>query len=133
MAINYFVTLKDHKEKFMDHPASRLINPSKNQMGRISKQILDQINAELVSNLSVKEWKNTVSVIKWFKNINNKRLYKFLQFLIKTFHASIKKTMLNEPIHFAKEHVFILYNDGEPWVKKESSSFYVTMSAYNWT
>ena len=132
----------------MDHPASRLINPSKNQMGRISKQILDQINAELVSNLSVKEWKNTVSVIKWFKNINNKRLYKFLQFLIKTFHASIKKTMLNEPIHFAKEHVLItrkdvevifhvrklvLYNDGEPWVKKESSSFYVTMSAYNWT
>ena len=64
---------------------SRLINPSKNEIGRISKHILDQINSKLVSKLSVNEWKNTISVIKWFENINNKRLYKFFQFDIKDF------------------------------------------------
>ena len=89
--------------------------------------------------------KKTVSVIKWFENINNKRLYKFLQFDIKDFYPSIKET-LNEAIQFAKEHVAItrkdvevifhaqksvLYNDGEPWMKKEGGSFDVTMGAYD--
>ena len=38
---NFFVTLKDHKENFMNHLSPRLINPSKNEIGRISKHILD--------------------------------------------------------------------------------------------
>ena len=84
-----FITLKYHKENFIDHPTVRLTNPPKNEMGRISKYILVQINAELVSQLSVNEWKNTISVIKRFKKINNKRLYKFLQFDIKDFYPSI--------------------------------------------
>ena len=54
--------------------------------------------------------------------------------------------MSHEDIKFAKENVFItrkdveiifharksvLHNEGEPWVKKEGSSFDVTMGAYN--
>ena len=54
---NSFVTLKDHKENFTNHPTARLINPSKNEIGRISKHILDQINTKLVSKLRVNEWK----------------------------------------------------------------------------
>ena len=69
-----FITLKDHKENFTNHPTTRLINPFKNEIGRISKHILDQINTKLVSKLSVNEWNNTISVIKWFENTNNKRL-----------------------------------------------------------
>ena len=34
---NYFITLKDHKKNFTNHLATRLINPSKNEIGRISK------------------------------------------------------------------------------------------------
>ena len=143
---NYFITLKDHKENFTNHPTTRLINPSKNEIGGISKHILDQINSKLVSKLSVNEWKNTISVIKWFENINNKRLYKFLQFYIKDFYPSIRETLLNEAIQFAKEHVpitrkdvevifharkSVLYNNGEPWVKKEGVSFDVTMGGYD--
>ena len=75
---NSFVTLKDHKKNFTNHPTTRLINPSKNEIGRISKHILEKINTELVSKLSVNQWKNTISVIKWFKNINNQRLKGFL-------------------------------------------------------
>ena len=67
----------------MNHTTAKLINPSRNEIGRISKHILDQVNTKLVSTLSVNEWKNTISVIKWFKDINDKRLYKFLQFNIK--------------------------------------------------
>ena len=143
---NSFVTLKDNKEDFMNHLTIRLINPSNNEIGRISKHILDQINTELVSKLSVNEWKNTISVSKSFRNINNKRLYKFLQFNIKAFYPSIKETLLHEVIQSAKDHVpikrkdvevifqaqkSVLYSDGEPWVKKESGSFGFTLGAYD--
>ena len=61
---NSSVTLKDHKQNFLKYPTTRLINPSKNEKGRISKYILDQINTELVSKLNTNEWKNMVRVIK---------------------------------------------------------------------
>ena len=55
---SFFVTLKDHIEKFMNHPTTRLIDPSKNETGIIRKHILDQIKKELVSKLNVNKWKN---------------------------------------------------------------------------
>ena len=35
-----YVTIKDHKEGFPDKISCRLINPSKTDIGKISKQIL---------------------------------------------------------------------------------------------
>ena len=37
---NCFITLKDHKENFANKPTVRLINPAKNEIGRLSKSIL---------------------------------------------------------------------------------------------
>ena len=34
-----FITLKDHKPNFQNNPKVRLINPAKNELGRISKSI----------------------------------------------------------------------------------------------
>ena len=61
-----FVTLKDHKPNFYDHPTCRLINPSKSEIGAISKQILDDINASIITSTKINQWKNTASVLKWF-------------------------------------------------------------------
>ena len=36
---NSFVTLKDHKKNFTSHPTLTLINPSKNEIGKISTQV----------------------------------------------------------------------------------------------
>ena len=66
---NCFVTLKDHKENFENNPKTRLINPAKNEIGRISKVILDKININLKEQLGVNQWKNTKSVINWFNPI----------------------------------------------------------------
>ena len=43
-----------------NQPTASLINSSKNKIGRMSKHILDQINTELVSKLSVKEGNQVV-------------------------------------------------------------------------
>lgn len=39
-----FFTAKDHKECFMNNPTICLINPTKSELGRISKEILYKIN-----------------------------------------------------------------------------------------
>ena len=58
----------------------RLINPSKSEIGKISKQILDRINRKVIESIGLNQWKNTEAVLKWFKNIPNKNLYSFISF-----------------------------------------------------
>ena len=72
-----FFTLKDHKENFQNNPTVRLINPAKNEIGRISKVILDKINSSLIEQLKVNQWKNTQNVIEWFTKIEEKSNHKF--------------------------------------------------------
>ena len=48
-----FISVKDHKEGFPNSPSFRLINPSKSEIGKISKHILDKINKSLLSNTKV--------------------------------------------------------------------------------
>lgn len=52
-----FITLKDHKPAFDDHPTCQLINPSKSKMGVVSKHILDEINYAAISATQIKQWK----------------------------------------------------------------------------
>ena len=56
---NSFVTMKDHKGDIENKPSVRLINPAKNQIGRISKVVLDNINVVIKSQLKLNQWKNT--------------------------------------------------------------------------
>ena len=74
------------------------INPGKNEIGRISKVILDKINSNLIQQLKVKQWKNTQNVIKWFTKIEEKSNHKFIVFDIKDFYSSIKEILLIEAI-----------------------------------
>ena len=65
-----FITLKDHKDNFETNPKCRLINPSKSELGKVSKTILDNINNRLREVLHVNQWKNSSSVIDWFNSID---------------------------------------------------------------
>ena len=52
---NCFITLKDHKGDFQSNPTRKLINPSKTQMGKISKVILQDICISFRSDLNVNQ------------------------------------------------------------------------------
>ena len=45
-----FISMKDHKENFCNKPKCRLIHPAKNNLGRVSKQILENINRMVRAN-----------------------------------------------------------------------------------
>ena len=81
-----FISLKDHKENFLNNPKCRLINPAKNNLGLISKQILDGINSSIRSKTYANQWRNTQSVIDWFSNIKDKDKHSFLVFDIVDFY-----------------------------------------------
>ena len=59
---NCFISLKNHKENFQNNPTVKLINPAKNELGKISKVILDKINKKTRENLQFNQWKNTSAV-----------------------------------------------------------------------
>ena len=93
---------KNHEPNFQNNPTVRLLNPAKNELGRISKTILDKINVNLRNSLHLHQWKNTQEVIDWFKGIGNKLCYKFTIFDIEDFYPSISKELLNDALTFAE-------------------------------
>ena len=142
-----FISLKDHKENFLNNPKCRLINPAKNNLGLISKQILDRINNSIRSKTNANQWRNTQSVIDWFSNIKDKDKHSFLVFDIVDFYPSISEALLKSSLEYAKQHTIIsdedveiimhsrktlLFNGNEPWVKKgDSPMFDVAMGCYD--
>ena len=142
-----YITVKDHKEDFNVSPSFRLINPSKTDIGRVSKQLLDAINQELLGRTRVNQWKNTHSVIEWFKLIRGKRRCTFMQFDIENFYPSISPDLFDKAIEFAKQYVDIpdlhldvikqaratlLFHHGEPWCKQTGDGdFDVPMGSYD--
>lgn len=144
---NAFITLKDHKQNFRNKPTCRLINPSKSEIGIISKQILDKINNRVKSMNNVNLWKNTQSVIDWFNGIVGKNEHVFITFDVCEFYPSITEDLLNKALDYASSIVEIterereiithskrslLFNDDTPWVKKNNdSAFDVTMGSYD--
>ena len=89
-----FITLKDHKPNFKNNPKVRLINPAKNEICRISKNIPGKINHQLRDSLRINQWKDTSEVIGWFLKFPNKSRYKFAIFDIKDFYPSISEKLL---------------------------------------
>ena len=106
---NSFITLKDHKENFNNNPTVRLINPARNELGNISRAILDTTNESVREAMgqwrnTMNQWRNTDTVIDWFKSIRNKHLCKFVVFDIKGFCPYITENLLKKALTFAEAH-----------------------------
>ena len=89
-----FITLKDHKPDFRQNPLCQSINPAKNELGKVSKLIIEKISGKLISELHFNQWKNTDSILKWFIRISNKNDCSFIQLDIKEFYPSINEDNL---------------------------------------
>ena len=116
-------------------------------MGLVSKQILERIITEMRSTTLLNQWKNTSSVIKWFKNISNKSNHTFVIFDIDSFYPSISENLLKNAISCSKHYVTItdqevdiimhsrkslLFDQGTAWIKKNDDGLFdVTMGSYD--
>ena len=118
-----FSLVKDHKEGFPNSPSFRLINPSKLDIGKTSKHILDKINNSLLSNTKVNQWKNTSDATSWFKNINNKKQSSFTNFDIENFFPSISEKLLTDALNLAKSSINITEQELSIIMQSKKSCF----------
>ena len=141
-----FITLKDHKPNFANKPTCRLINPTKSEIGKISKEILDGINNSITRASNFNQWKNSPSVIEWFKAIEGKQHHSFICFDIVEFYPSISQDLLNKALDFAATYdnitqdepniiihakKSILIHNQQAWQKKGDTTFDITMGSYD--
>ena len=141
-----FVSLKDHKENFVNDPKCRLLNPTKIEVAKVSKQILSRVVERLREKTKLNLWKNTDSVIDWFENLHNKKHLRFIAFDIVDYYGSISEDLFNEALEWAQNQVHItsdeikiilesktslLYDGREYWKKKGDSDFGIQMGAWD--
>ena len=135
-----FITYKDHKDNFPARKEVRLLNPSKSNIGRISKKILDAINSTLRQKTSFNQWKSTNECIRWFSNLPEKHNLKFIKLDIQNFYPEIGLKLLQDSIDWAQQYVTIsredvdiimhcrksfLFFQGEVFVKSQNPDFSV--------
>ena len=99
-----FITLKDHKSDSQTNPTCRLINPSKSQIGKISKIILQDNCATLRIALNINQWCSTVDCIKWFNNLDKNDKCSFIKYDIREYYLSIMEKAVNGAKKLAKEY-----------------------------
>ena len=58
-----YITVKDHKDGFPHKLSFCLIKPSKSDIGKISKKLLEKIKKIVILNTNVNQSKNTTTVI----------------------------------------------------------------------
>ena len=102
-----FIALKDHKDNFKSNTKCRLSSLAKSEMGKFSKKYLEAIISNANEILKHNQWKDTFTVIEWFKCIPNKRNCWFINFNIVKYYLSISADLLNKSINFAKYFVDI--------------------------
>ena len=141
-----YITVKDHKDDYQNNTKCRLINPTKPELGKISKMKLAKIVVDVKKKTKVNQWRNTDSVLTWFKGLNNKSKLNFISFDIVSFYPSISENLLRRAMEWAgtlttitqedKDIIFackesVLFNENSPWVKREGEEFDVTMGSFD--
>ena len=128
-----YILFKDHKPNFINKLQTRLINPSKTDLGKISKNIIQNSATNVKEANHSNLWRNSYDTIEWFRKIKNTSKATFRQFDIIDFYPSISKNILIDSINYAQEYVNItkeqydillacrktvLKNNESTWVKK---------------
>ena len=63
--------------------------------------------------MGLNQWRNTDTIIDWFKGVRNKHLCKFAAFDIKEFYPPITENLLKKTLKFAEAHTRLSDDDKE--------------------
>ena len=105
--VKAFVNLKVTKPNFQNNLPTRLLNGTKQELGKLSKRFLENIVAKVKKSSSLNQWKNTASVLQWFTKMDSKSRYSFIQWDIVNFYGSISEKLLNDALYWANTMIEI--------------------------
>ena len=84
-----FITMKDHKVDFRARPAVRLLNPTKNELGRVAKKELAVIIRKVKELTQLNLCVSTKEVINWFSKLDDRKSLSFIVVDIVSFYPAI--------------------------------------------
>ena len=87
-----FITIKDHKENFYNNTKCPLINLTKPEIGKVTKNIVDKMNVSIRCNADEDQWRSTKEV--WLNKLENKKQLSCHTFDIVDFYPSITVYLL---------------------------------------
>ena len=115
-----YLLMKDHKESFYREHQARLINPSKNPLGQISKVILDRILSKCRNNFHVNQLRSTDDAIRWFKLMQRKQNKTLIKADIANFYPSITELVVkNATKYFRQNNIEITEEDENVLLKSK--------------
>ena len=97
-----FASLKDHKTDFLHNPKMRLINPSKQNLGKASKIIIANMVQKIKYAARLNLSRSTDESLEWFKTIKHGTDKFFLQLDIVNMYPSINYELVKYAITWAK-------------------------------
>ena len=100
----------------------RVINPTKSELGKVSKHMLAEIILSVKTKSQLLQFKNTDSVIEWFKHLEDKNKLHFIQFDVVNMYASITPELLEKSITFAAIYTDIS-QEAKETIRQASNSF----------
>ena len=98
------------------------MNPTKGEIGKISKQILSKIVLKIRSQSGRKQWKNSFSVVDWFKQLKNKKRFVFIIFDIVNYYPNITVELLTKALKWAELFVDISEQEKNIILKSRKTS-----------
>ena len=103
-----YILFKDHKPNFINKLQTRLINPSKTKLGKISKNIIQNIVTNVREASHSNLWRNSLETIEWFRGIKKTKVKLALYNLTSlTFIRPYLKKILIDSINYEKEYIDI--------------------------
>ena len=96
-----FISIKDHKENFPNNIQCRLINPARNNLGKITQNIIRTAVTSIKERSSLNLWMGTSEVLQWYE-ANKQKGVSFIQYDIEAYYLSIKETLLDKAVDFAR-------------------------------
>ena len=140
------VTIKDHKEDFLNKTQTRLINPTKPNLGRVSKWKMERLIRQVKAKSKLRQWKNTDSTLAWYRLLDNKAALSFVVCDIVDYYPSITADLLDQALDWAAgwcqisqddRELFkhtkdsLLWHEGCTWVKRGEVNFDVAQGSFD--
>ena len=98
---NAFISIKDHKSNFPNNIQCRLINPARNNLGKVTQRIIRSAVKSIKETTSLHLWMGTNEVLEWYE-ANKQTGETFIQYDIEAYYPSITEALLDKAIDFAR-------------------------------
>ena len=99
------MSIKDHKPNFRNNTKCRLLNPTKPNIGQLSKVYTERLNNDVKE--ATNQWTKTEDATTWFANLPTKQKQKFIQLDVDDMYGSITKELLGKALDWAGQYTTI--------------------------